>query len=87
MEGKHTIYNFHENDFHENFCKNKKRKFSFQPNEENHTESGVADPEYLSGIPDPDFYPSRIQKPKRRRKKLVGYLFLSPQISQNRKLF
>ncbi len=42
----------------------------------------VADPECLSRIPDPDFYPSRIQKQQQKRgvkKKLSSYLFLQPQ--------
>ncbi len=41
-------------------------------------------------IPDPDFFPSRIQKQQQKRgveKNLLYYRFLQPQISLNWKLF
>jgi hypothetical protein len=55
-------------------------------------EASVADPECLSRIPDPDFYPSWIPDPKtaskeRGEKNLLSYLLLKPQISQNCELF
>ncbi len=44
----------------------------------------VADPGCLSGIPDPDFYLSRIQKQQQKRGEtnLLSNLFLWPQISK-----
>jgi hypothetical protein len=50
----------------------------------------VADPGCSSRIPDPDFYPSRIQGPKTATKERGGkksVVTLLPQISQNVKLF
>jgi hypothetical protein len=44
-------------------------------NELKHIESRVEDPGYLSRNPEADFYPSRIQKQKRREKKLDVFPF------------